>query len=143
MEDERLNELYQDYCDLTFEERVENCRSAYFKLREELIRKGHDDHETLELIFGLMGVCCCVDGVPGRKEHELFLALTKSSITYDKFIHLLQGTKTEEMIEGADRLVDSLSPEGKDAAMVFALCFLSADGKIDVYEKQLFAKLIT
>lgn len=142
MEDERLDELYQDYCDLTFEERVENCRSAYFRLREELASKGHNDHESLELIFGLMGVCCCVDGIPGKKEYELFLALTKSNITYDKFLHLLQGTKTEEMIEGADSLVDSLSRDGKDAAMVFALCFLSADGKIDVYERQLFAKLI-
>ncbi len=139
---DRLDELYSAYCDLTFEERVKNCRKAYFKLRGELKKKGHGNTESLELIIGLMGVCACVDGVPGRKEYDLFVAVTKSNIAYDQFQHLIQGTKTEAMVEGADHLVDSLSRDGKDAAIVFALCFLSADGEIDLYERQLFEKLL-
>ena len=142
MENERFDELYQDYCSLSFEERVHNGRKAYFALRKELAKKGFVDIDAIELIMGLIGVCVCVDGIPGRKEHELFAAITKSNIPYDKFLHLFQGTKTNEMIEGADHLVDSLPPEGKDAAMVLALCFFSADGEVDLYERQLFAKLI-
>ena len=139
----RFDELYSEYCALSFEERVDNCRDAYLTLREEISAHGHDATETLELIIGLVGVCVCVDGVPGKKEYALFAAVTKSDIPLDKFRRLIQGTRTKEMIEGADHLVDSLSEKGKDAALVFCLCFLSADGEIDVYERQLFEKLIS
>ncbi len=142
MANPKLDQLYKAYLALTPEERVSNAKKAYLTLRKELSEKGYDQTDSLELILGLIGVLSCVDGVPGKKEHALFADITKSPITYDQFLHLIQGTKTPEMVEGADHLVDSLSVKGKDAACVFALCFLSADGEIDVYERELFEKLI-
>lgn len=142
MADDRFEELYQDYISLTPEERLDNARRAYFTLGSELQARGHSKVEIIEYFLGLVGVLCCVDGVPSRKEHALFTDITKSNMTYEQFLHLIQGSKGEEIVEGARRFLASLSNEGKDAAIVLCLCFLSADGAVDVYEKALFEKLI-
>ena len=142
MADRRLEELYEDYVSLTPEEREDNAREAYVFLGAELQRRGYAKIEVVELLLGFVGVLCCVDGIPTKKEQALFASISHSHMSYEQFLHLVQGSKGEAMVEGTGRFIDSLSREGKDAALKLCLCFLSADGAIDSYEKALFEKLL-
>ena len=46
-------------------------------------------------------------------------------------------------IEKVDKLVDTLSEEGKASACVLGLCFISSDGVLTPEEKQVFEKIIS
>ena len=142
MKDQRLEELYSSYCDLPSSERLDYAKNSYASLRKELSEKGYSEMDAVEILLGLTGVLVCSDGIPSKKEHALFAEAAKSHISYDQFVHLLSGFRNKEMVEGTKRFFASLSQEGKDAAYIYSLCLLSADGTIDEYEKELFENLI-
>ena len=74
-----LIEIYQNYLDMTDEERKEVARSASEKIFAT-IAESYDEDSILEIYIYMFSVLCCVDGIISPEEHELFSYVTNTNV---------------------------------------------------------------
>ena len=140
--DEQWRKFYQQMADLAFEERVNMAVQSFDAVWAELKARKVPSDKAVAIVNMLIAVGVSGDRVTSAEEHELYNAIFQRNDDYELFYELTNGGAQETMIEMIDSIVDIMSEEGKQAACMLALCFISADGELTPAEIAVFEKLL-
>ena len=141
--DEQWREFYQQMADMAFEDRVHLAVQSFDAVWQELKNKGVPADKAVAIVNMLIAVGVSGDRVTSAEEHELYNAIFQRNDDYELFYELTNGGAQETMIEMIDSIVDIMSEEGKQAACMLALCFISADGELTPAEIEVFERLLS
>ena len=133
-----LKQMFQETVNMSHNERVNLAKASISKLAQEL----KNDDLTLSFLVGLATICSATDGKVSDSERQLFNDLTGANLSFEEFFNLVSNNTNEEAFEVVNNAVDSLTNDGKSAAVLFALAFLAADEQLTTDEQKLFAILL-
>ena len=137
-----LKELLQQFVNMEHAERVELGRQSMAALLNDLKSHGIPSEKATEFVHLVVCVALSADRVTAAEEYRLFSDITGANLSYDEFYQITDISDLDGAIEQLDQLVDSMSEEGKNAALSLTLCFLASDDKITPEETRLFVKLV-
>lgn len=133
------HEVYQAYLNAPREQLVATGRNSANLALEELVRRYGKD-SAFQLFTGILGSFICADNKVNYDEYEVFQDIIGTNITYDQFYEIMKNYNTEQVFAAADKVIDSLSAEGKNAVMCVGLVLCAINGTITVAEQQLIER---
>ena len=110
--------IYQDYLDASTETRSNLARSATSDIMNYCSRQGLSDKDACNFIIYLFKLFSCGDTTTQRTEHELFKAVTGSSISYDDYFNLTNYGGSEDFRRKMDNMIDSMSEDAKTSVLI-------------------------
>lgn len=97
-------------------------------LLEELKKANKDDRECAKDLKGIIALFTGADKIIHIEEYHYFNNIFNSYVTSESFMEHMKREMKNNSAEIVDKLIDSLSKNGKASACVLGLCFISSDG---------------
>ncbi len=136
-----LNELLQDYVNLSYENLLSLANLSMQKTANEL--KDILGENTSRAYLIVIAACLGTDNKLTELEYKFLKDfLEEEDMTFEEAKNLLETISGSEAMELTDNLVDVLSPDGKSALIMFCLSFLAVDETISVDEVDFIKKLL-
>ena len=139
----KFDNLYNAFLKQNDEKRIQKGQKALQILLKELKDADKDDRECAKDLKGIIALFTGADNIIQVEEHHYFNNIFNSEVTSKEFVNHMKKEFENTSIEKVDKLVDTLSEEGKASACVLGLCFISSDGVLTSEEKQVLEKIIS
>ena len=134
--------IYQDYLDASDATRANLAKNAASEIMSYCRSAGFSSDDQCQFIIYCFKLFSCGDTTTQRTEHELFKAVTGTSITYQEYFDLTNYGGSEDFRSKMDQLIDSMSDDAKTNVLILGLCILTSDGKLTVSEQELFSRIM-
>lgn len=137
-----LQEYFEEFVNLSHEERVERAASAVRPIIDFLQAQGLDDQNVVKFFFYITALFTRADGETTYEEFKLFNDVTGFGVSEKDFNEFMAGGENPEFVNEMDKMIDSMSDEAKGAVCFYGLAFISADDTITVEEQKVFIKIL-
>ena len=138
-----LDAIYEDYLNLSYEEKVDNALESIGEVTLTLKRLGVDDeNERIKFYLGLTALFVAADKEISMAEVQLFNDVFGTSFDLESFEVLFANASDPAFVKKMDSIIDKFPEEAKFAACAYGLIFLSVDEVITPKEKAVFERIL-
>jgi hypothetical protein len=138
-----LNELLQDYVNLSYDQLIAIAKDEFAKFAYGISNAFGDDDETASralLVF--VAAALGADNRLTDLENKFLNDLLEADHSYEETCEMVAALGGNESREVIDNLIDSLPTDVKAAGLTVALCFCAVDENITREEVSYFVKLM-
>ena len=138
------SDFYQQFLDLSEEERMNLCKNSINALMEYFEERGYlDDNQDFALSFftSLIGFFIGADTKVTPNETKIFNEIFGVNYTPADLAKFLPGLLTPENFMALDEFIDGMSEDLKRYSCFIILAVISADGDISEREEGLFERI--
>ena len=139
---ESLEELFQEYVNLSHVERVKKAIEASQYIIGVLKENNWEPKDINTFLTCVTILFANADGKIAEEEYSLFKDITKGPITREEFRALADTFDADKFVDDMDEMIDGLPDDIRGAIFQYGLAFLSADDKLTVNEQKLFVKIV-
>ena len=137
-----LQEYFQEFVNLSHEERVERAGSTVGTIVNFLKANDFDDQKVVQFFVYVTALFTKADGVTAYEEYKLFNDVTGFNVKEADFRAMMESGDDPEFVNQMDKVIDSMSEEAKGAVCYYGLAFIAADDTITVEEQKVFLKIL-
>jgi len=119
-------------------ERLAKNRKSYDELVKAMSELGYKKEEIEQFVLMLVRLASGSDYEADEGEYKLLMEITGLRLSEGEFYGLVKHAVDEAFISGVDQIVDSLSAEGKAAALDLFELFLRADDELTPEEARIY-----
>ena len=136
-----LNELLQDYVNLSYDDLLQIANRNFNKIAPFFARLS-DDGNPAKYIVPIVGAALAVDGKLSQLEYKFINDLLGGGLSYDAVLQLANNNYNTSSMEYTDKVVDALNGEERTALLALCLCIMAVDETISREEVSFIKRLI-
>ena len=137
-----LRKLYQNYINMTEEQRIANAKKEIVVINQYLKNRGFNNNDILGFEVSLFRLYVSANHKASESEHRIFNAIFGLETTFERFFEVCDKGASEEFVEDMNEVIDTWPSDAKLACVGLGLCVMSNNGQLDSSETKLLERIL-